>query len=62
LSNLDGEICYENAFDKADLQYVVHSNSVKENIVIKGQSENYVFAFKIKTKNLTVKYPTTDRR
>jgi|GEM_PF-3144818 len=53
--NLTNEIRYNDFISGADLQYILTSNGVKENIIVKERLENYEFAFKLKTKNLELK-------
>lgn len=54
IENSDGEVLYENAFDGADLQYILGGNAVKENIIVKEPKESYVYSFRVKAENLTV--------
>ena len=53
LENLSSKILYENVFDGVDIEYVVQSLDVKENIIVKEKSNEYTYSFEIKLKNLT---------
>ena len=52
LDNLSSEILYADILDGVDLQYVITGTSVKENIIIKEEKENYSFAFTLKLNNM----------
>ena len=54
VENPSGEALYADAFDGADLQYILEGNTVKENIIVKEKREEYVFSFRIETENLAV--------
>lgn len=45
-------IKYNDVMTNVDLEYVLYSNDVKENIVVKGRCSNYIYTFKIKLINL----------
>lgn len=45
---LASKIMYENAFVGADLEYVISSNKVKENIIVGSRADKYEYAFTIK--------------
>lgn len=38
--------------DNTDLEYIVISNNIKENIIVKKQQNNYVYKFTLKLNNL----------
>ena len=45
-------IKYNDVRTNVDLEYVLYSNDVKENIVVRGRCSNYTYTFKIKLINL----------
>ena len=53
LENLSSTILYEEVFTGVDIEYVIHSLNVKENIIVKERSGEYVYSFEMKVKNLT---------
>lgn len=55
LENLTSEIIYEDILTNVDLQYVINSGNIKENIIVKKQQASYNFTFTIKLNNLDVK-------
>ncbi len=48
------ELLFENASDNTDLQYIVDSDRVKENIIVKEKDEKYEYNFGINIENLDV--------
>lgn len=52
-SNLKSSIKYDNIVPNVDLEYVLHSNNIKENIVINDICDNYSYTFKLKLNNLS---------
>ena len=52
LDNLSSEILYADILDGVDLQYVIESLNVKENIIVKKQKESYQYTFTIALNNL----------
>ena len=52
LENLSSSIIYENIMDGVDLEYVVDSLNVKENIIVKERLNSYSFTFTIELNNL----------
>ena len=52
LDNLSSEILYADILDGVDLQYVVESLNVKENIIVKQQKDSYQYTFTIALNNL----------
>lgn len=53
LENLSSKVLYEEVFDGVDIEYVVQSLDIKENIIVKERSDEYTYSFEIKLKNLT---------
>ena len=52
LDNLSSEILYADILDGVDLQYVVESLNVKENIIVKERRDSYQYTFTIALNNL----------
>ncbi len=52
LDNLSSEILYVDILDGVDLQYVVESLNVKENIIVKERQNSYQYTFSIELNNL----------
>lgn len=52
LDKLSAKILYEDILDNTDLEYIVISNNIKENIIVKKQQNNYVYKFTLKLNNL----------
>ena len=50
--NDTGSIKYENVVSGVDLEYILHSNDVKENIIVNKICDNYTYTFGLKTNNL----------
>lgn len=53
LEKLNSSIIYRNILDGVDLEYITVSNSIKENIIINSELDNYVFNFTMKLNNMT---------
>ena len=53
LENLTSTVLYEEIFDGVDIEYVVHSLNVKENIIVKEKSDSYSYSFELKLNKLT---------
>ncbi len=53
LTNLTSTINFLNIFPNTDIQYIVASEDVKENIILNQSVENPQYVFNINTKNLT---------
>ncbi|MBO5315630.1 MAG: RHS repeat protein, partial [Clostridia bacterium] len=53
LEKLTSVIVYENILDGVDLEYVVKSNYIKENIIVKERKGVYSYTFNINLNNLT---------
>ena len=52
LDNLSSEILYVDILDGVDLQYVVESLNVKENIIVKERKDSYQYTFTVALNNL----------
>lgn len=52
LDKLSSRIIYEDILDGVDLEYIVVSNNVKENIIVKEQKDAYSYYFTLKLNNL----------
>ena len=52
-SNLKSSIKYDNIVPNVDLEYVLHSNNIKENIIINDTCDNYSYTFELKLNNLS---------
>lgn len=50
--NDTSSIKYENVVSGVDLEYILHSNDVKENIIVNRICDNYTYTFGLKTNNL----------
>lgn len=58
LTNIDkisSSVTYSDILDGVDLEYIVVSNSVKENIIVKEQSDNYSYTFTLDLNGLIAK-------
>ena len=53
LDKLSSQITYENILDGTDLEYIVFSSNVKENIIVKKKLPSYLYTFTISLNNLT---------
>ena len=53
LENLSARILYSNILENVDLEYVVVSNDIKENIIVKAPGGAYTYAFTLQLNNLT---------
>ena len=53
LNNLSSSIVYKDILNGVDVEYILESNSVKENIIVKERLDSYSFSFEIKLNNLT---------
>ena len=69
LDKLSASILYPNILDNTDLEYVVSSGNIKENIIVKATADSYAYSFEMKLNNLTaelvnneiaIKDPSTD--
>ena len=52
LDKLSSKILYADILNGVDLEYVVVSNDIKENIIVKERKESYTYTFTIKLNNL----------
>jgi len=55
LDKLSAKILYPDIVDGVDLEYVVVSNSIKENIIVKSPQSSYTYEFTLKLNNLTAR-------
>ncbi|MBR5140025.1 MAG: DNRLRE domain-containing protein, partial [Clostridia bacterium] len=53
LANLNSTIIYRDVLDGIDVEYVLSSNDIKENIIVKEKAEEYTYSFTLKLNNLT---------
>ncbi len=53
LENISSTIIYEDILDGVDIEYIVHSLNIKENIIVKDIKDNYSYTFTIELNNLT---------
>ncbi len=58
LSNLTDEIIYENVYENVDLQYIVSSNGIKENIILKNVAAQNSFVVNYNIGDLTARVVT----
>ncbi|NLK12476.1 MAG: DNRLRE domain-containing protein [Candidatus Phytoplasma sp.] len=54
LNHLSSEIKYQKVFENTDLEYVLKSNQIKENLYLSQYNENIVYSFEYELKNLTI--------
>ena len=52
LKNLTSQIIYEDILSDVDLQYIINSGNIKENLIVKKQKDQYNYTFTIKLNNL----------
>ena len=55
LENISSTIIYEDILDGVDIEYIVHSLNIKENIIVKEKKDNYSYTFTIELNNLIAK-------
>ncbi|NLK12396.1 MAG: DNRLRE domain-containing protein [Candidatus Phytoplasma sp.] len=55
LDHLNSSIKYKNVFSNTDLEYVLKSNQIKENLYLNKYHQNISFMFEYKVKNLSIK-------
>lgn len=53
LEKLNSKVIYENILDGVDLEYIVVSNTIKENIILSTKRDSYIFTFTMKLNNMT---------
>ena len=59
LDRLSSRIIYEDILDGVDLEYIVVSNNVKENIIVKEQKDAYSYSFTLELNNLSASLSAT---
>lgn len=52
LDNLSSEILYEDILKSVDVQYIIESYDMKENIIVKEKTGNYTYSFTLQLNNL----------
>lgn len=52
LENLTAKVLYENILTGIDLEYVIDSYDIKENIIVKEKASSYTYTFTMKLNNL----------
>lgn len=55
VDHISSTILYENILDGIDIEYVIISNDIKENIIVKECSDTYNFVFTLSLNGLTAK-------
>ena len=55
LDNLSAKVLYKNILDGVDLEYIVDSYDIKENIIVKERAENYTYTFTMRLNNLNAR-------
>lgn len=53
LENISSTILYPDILDGVDIEYVVHSLNIKENIIVKERKDSYSYTFALELNNLT---------
>ena len=53
LKSLSSCIIYEDILDGVDIEYILSSNDIKENIIVKTKKDSYVYTFTLKLNNLS---------
>ncbi len=53
VKNQVGGVVYEDVFDNSDLEYIVTTNSIKENIVVNEKQDKYIYSFNMDFGELT---------
>ena len=53
VENISASIVYPEILDGVDVEYVVYSNNVKENIIVKEKGEAYSYSFELKLNGLS---------
>ena len=53
VDNQSGAVVYENVFGTDDLEYIVTTNSIKENIVVNEKQDTYIYSFDMDFGKLT---------
>ena len=57
--NNSSSIKYENVLDNVDLEYILHSNDVKENIIVNEPCVSYSYTFELKVDNMIAELDET---
>ena len=52
LDNISSSVIYEDILQGVDLEYIVISSTIKENIIVKEKSDTYEYEFSLKLSNL----------
>ena len=52
LDNITSSIKYEDILENVDLEYILISNDVKENIIVKSKCDSYIYSFTLQLNNL----------
>ena len=53
LENIFTTIVYEDILDGVDIEYIVHSLNIKENIIVKERKDSYSYTFTVELNNLS---------
>jgi hypothetical protein len=53
IENLASGIYYPNAFENADLQYIIEPDKLKENVIVREKQDEYVYNFTLNLNGLT---------
>ena len=53
LENISSTILYPDILDGVDIEYVIHSLNIKENIIVKERKDSYSYAFTLQLNNLS---------
>ena len=53
LEKLSSSIIYKEILSGVDLEYIVQSNNIKENIIVKKKSDSYSYSFELKLNGMT---------
>ena len=53
LEYISSTILYEDILDGVDIEYIIHSLNIKENIIVKEKKDNYSYTFTLNLNNLT---------
>ena len=53
LENISSTILYPDILDGVDIEYIIHSLNIKENIIVKERKDSYSYTFTLELNNLT---------
>lgn len=53
LENISSRIIYEDILSGVDIEYIVHSKNIKENIIVKEKRDTYLYSFELKLNGLS---------